>query len=93
MMKDKGVLRRAVTDGGNPIIWEEKDRKGSIQPMKVIPVDTLGAGDIMHGAYCYFRFDRGLSFEEALEKAGQVSSYSIAYRGPRQGILEYIAKN
>ena len=93
IMKEKGVLRRAVTDGGNPIVWEEEEHRGFIQPIHIIPVDTLGAGDIMHGAYCYFRFDKGLSFEKALEKAGQVSSFSVAYRGPRQGVLEYISKN
>lgn len=93
IMKEKGVLRRAVTDGGNPIVWEEEERRGSILPIRVTPVDTLGAGDIMHGAYCFFKFDRGFPFEKALEKAGQVSSYSVAYRGPRQGILKYIAKN
>lgn len=93
VMREKGVLCRAVTDGGNPTIWETKERSGTIQPIHVTVVDTLGAGDIMHGAYCYFRFDRGLPFEKALEKAVQVSSCSVAYQGPRQGVLEYVARN
>lgn len=92
VMREKQVFYRAVTDGGNPILWEEGERGGSVLPMKVKPVDTLGAGDILHGAYCYFRFYQRDPFEQALEKASRVSGFSVAYRGPRQGILKYMEK-
>lgn len=91
VLREKKIPYRAVTDGGNPILWETEERSGSVLPIKVKPVDTLGAGDILHGAYCYFRFAQGLSFEQALDKASRVSGYSVAYRGPRQGIYEYMA--
>lgn len=93
VMREKKIPFRAVTDGGNPILWETEEKSGSVLPMRVNPVDTLGAGDILHGAYCYFRFVKGDPFDKALEEANKVSGFSVAYRGPRQGILEYIAGN
>lgn len=90
VMKEKEVLRRAVTDGGKNIRWEENEQAGTVAPLQMIPLDTLGAGDIFHGAYCYFRFDRKQDFEKALENASHVASYSIAFKGPRRGVLEYI---
>lgn len=93
VMREKKIPFRAVTDGGNPILWETEEKRGSVLPMRVNPVDTLGAGDILHGAYCYFRFVQDVSFDKALEEANRVSGFSVAYRGPRQGILEYMTEN
>lgn len=90
MMKEKGILKRAVTDGGNPILWEEGESKGEILPPKVNVVDTLGAGDILHGAYCYFKYVEELSFEKAVEMASQVASWSVSCRGPREGVWKYV---
>lgn len=51
--------RFARTGGEHPIIWWQRDRRngqthGQVKPPHVKAVDTLGAGDIFHGAYAYY---------------------------------------
>lgn len=92
ILRASGVSAMAVTDGERPVRWESEGRSGRIIPMQAEAVDTLGAGDILHGAYCYFRFCRGMAFEEALEKACELSSISVMYPGPRTGIQKYTEK-
>lgn len=93
IMRERGVSDMAVTDGEKPVSWEKPTDSGQITPMQVRAVDTLGAGDILHGAYCYFRFHEKMAFEKALEMGCRVSSISVTYRGPRQGVIEYAAGN
>lgn len=49
-------------------------------------VDTLGSGDIFHGAFCFAFFEKEYAFEEALLFAARVASESVKYRGPREWI-------
>jgi len=77
-----GIPNVAITCGERPIIYSEKGSHGTL-PVPVVPVvDTLGAGDIFHGAYCYFLLS-GRSFREALEKAAEVASRSCCSFGTR----------
>jgi sugar/nucleoside kinase (ribokinase family) len=46
-------------------------------------VDTLGAGDILHGAFCYYS-SLGQVFQEALTNAVRVASESCRFRGTRE---------
>lgn len=79
-----------VTYGGEKIEYRNAQQKGVITPKKVSVVDTSAAGDIFHGAFCYYKFSRNLSFTEALHRADEVATYSVMYKGPRQGLLEYL---
>lgn len=65
-----------------------KDRK-KLPVEAVAAVDTLGAGDIFHGAFCYGYFEQGDPCEEALSFAGKVASESVKYRGPREWIKHF----
>lgn len=65
-----------------------KDRK-ELPVESVKAVDTLGAGDIFHGAFCYGYFEQEYSCEEALSFAGKVASESVKYRGPREWIKHF----
>jgi sugar/nucleoside kinase (ribokinase family) len=49
----RGVRIAAVTDGGDPVKWRAGERAGTVTPPRIRPVDTAGAGDVLHGAYCY----------------------------------------
>lgn len=90
---------KAITRGEKPILYlgtEIEQRVCSILPEKTeIPVesveavDTLGAGDIFHGAFCYGYFEQGYSCEEALRFAGKVASESVKYRGPREWMRHF----
>lgn len=73
---------KAMTRGERPILYGEKELP--VEPVEA--VDTLGAGDIFHGAFCYGYFEKSYSCEEALLFAGQVASESVKYRGPREWI-------
>lgn len=79
--KLSGVKKIAVTDGENPIIWQDEYSHGTITPLKVNAIDTLGAGDVFHGAYCYFSFEKNLCFANALENASIIASKSVEHYG------------
>ena len=81
-----GLSRIAVTNGEHPIQWREDDQAGEITPPLTEAKDTLGAGDVYHGAYCYYRYHEGLPFVEALAGAADVAARSVAYYGPREGV-------
>jgi len=88
------AVHRAMTRGEKSILYREtkvgQDDGSALQDKKELPVesvkavDTLGAGDIFHGVFCYGYFEKGYSCEEALVFAGKVTSESVKYRGPRE---------
>lgn len=88
------AAHKAITRGEKPILYGRKDdsQEGTcslcfqkeLSVESVQAVDTLGAGDIFHGAFCYGYFEKGYSCEEALIFAGKVASESVKYRGPRE---------
>jgi sugar/nucleoside kinase (ribokinase family) len=47
-----GILNIAITNGAKPIQYQSYDRVGEVAVPQVKTVDTLGAGDILHGAFC-----------------------------------------
>lgn len=79
----KGVKKTAITRGHKPIITNEGEVNFLIEVPKTEIADTLGAGDIFHGAFCYF-YEQNKNFLMALEKAAQIASYSCMYNGPRE---------
>ena len=95
---DCNATHKAMTRGERPILYrgaetepeEGEDSKGKdrkelpVEPVRA--VDTLGAGDIFHGAFCYGYFEKGYSCEDALMFAGKVASESVKYRGPREWV-------
>ena len=81
---DLGIPEVAITQGARPILYCEKgdlSLRGSLSVPEVDVVDTLGAGDIFHGAYCHFRLRS--AFVEALEQAAAVAALSCTRFGPR----------
>ncbi len=80
----KGVAHAAVSHGGRPIEWRSGvTGAGTIQPPAVHAVDTLGAGDIWHGAFCW-HWLHGRDFPGALAAAALVAAYSCEFFGPRE---------
>ena len=78
----RGVTNIAITRGAEPVRFYTDEKKGEIPVPLVAAVDTMGAGDIFHGAFCYF-FANGIGFEKALERAAEIASESCRYRGTR----------
>jgi sugar/nucleoside kinase (ribokinase family) len=82
-LHSKGVSRGAITRGHRAILYSEN---GAVKEIAVDPidaVDTLGAGDIFHGAFSYY-FADGLSFSRALEAASKVAALSCMSLGTRE---------
>jgi sugar/nucleoside kinase (ribokinase family) len=79
----RGVSYAAVTRGQSPILGRERGRMFSIPIEPVEAVDTLAAGDILHGAFCWY-FLRGKNFEEPLRAAAKVATLSVRFLGGRE---------
>jgi sugar/nucleoside kinase (ribokinase family) len=77
-----GVQRLAVTRGQAPLLYWVGSEARELSVPPVTAVDTLGAGDIFHGAFCWSRA-RGAEFPEALGYAAQVASESCRHWGTR----------
>jgi sugar/nucleoside kinase (ribokinase family) len=81
-----GIHNIAITQGEQPVLFrqfsEAGHRSGEIAVPAISPVDTVGAGDFFHGAFCHFiqQFD----FPEALYRSAQVASLSCQSFGTRK---------
>jgi len=84
-LKNAGVARIAITDGPEPIQFVAGPSSGTITVPQVDVVDTMGAGDIFHGAYCYF-VSKGRGFIESLAEAGKIAAESCRYVGTREWV-------
>ena len=92
---DKGIRQAAVTRGEKSTLFFDADNPGGpyrgeiIVPKESKLVSTSGAGDVMHGAACYF-MARGRHFGEALWQANRVSSFSTSFPDKRQ-FFDYLS--
>ena len=76
----QGVPFSAVTRGARPILVLDRGRRYEIAIEAVNAVDTLGAGDVLHGAFCHFLAQSG-NCEQALREAACVATRSCAGLG------------
>ncbi len=81
----QGVRYAAVTRGGEPIAYSMPGERGTVEVPSAAAVDTLGAGDILHGAFCHYHI-AGQPFPQALRSAAAIASLSCAYLGTREWI-------
>ena len=86
-LRDHGVTWAAVTAGGAPIVWAGPGVGGLVDVPETRVVDTLGAGDVLHGALAYHLSGPapvdGPAFAEALARAAAVASRACASFGTR----------
>jgi len=82
-LKRAGVARIAITAGAEPIHFFSGETSGTLRVPMVEAIDTSGAGDILHGAFCHFA-SAGRGFVESLAEAAQIASESCRYRGARE---------
>ena len=76
----KGVPHVAVTRGAKYILGWDRGRRFEIEVAKIEAIDTLGAGDVLHGAFCH-HFARSREFEPALRWASQIATLSCQCLG------------
>lgn len=81
-LANKGIQSRAITKGELPIQYELGPKKGEVPVPQVEALDTLGAGDVFHGAFCYY-FSTGKGFVSSLKSASLVAAESTTKFGLR----------
>lgn len=79
-----GIDNIAITRDAEPIIAYCQGETTEIPVMSIKPVDTLGAGDIFHGAFCHYILER--NFLVSLERAAEVATMSCTSLGTRAWI-------
>lgn len=72
----------AITRGERSILFYTEGARGEIEVPKIEAIDTLGAGDIFHGAFCYFILSQ--SFADSLVNSARVASRSCQFFGTRK---------
>ncbi|MGR5360528.1 PfkB family carbohydrate kinase [Vibrio mediterranei] len=77
-----GIKKWAMTLGEKGVFYSDESGSGIIVAPKVEAVDTLGAGDIFHGAFCHY-YSQSQDFREALSKAGEIAALSCTELGTR----------
>ncbi|HUI84551.1 MAG TPA: PfkB family carbohydrate kinase [Candidatus Binatia bacterium] len=82
-LSERKIPRIAITRGASPLRFLDRGKRGEIPVEKVRPADTLGAGDIFHGAFCYYICRPGYSFRDSLKAAARVAAFSCRYLGTR----------
>ena len=79
-----GIPEVAITHGPQPLQYCYHNETGTLSVPQVAVQDTLGAGDIFHGAFCHYRLQA--PFTAALDQATQVAAQSCQHFGPRAWI-------
>jgi sugar/nucleoside kinase (ribokinase family) len=78
----KGISHVAITRGAESILGWDRGRRFEIEIEKVEVADTLGAGDVLHGAFCY-HYALTKEFEESLRKASAIATQKCRGLGIR----------
>lgn len=82
-----GVRHVAISRGEKPIITDE----GEISIQKVDAVDSLGAGDFLHGAFCWY-YMQNKNFTNSLQKASELATFSTRFKGTRSWTANWNSK-
>ena len=78
-----GVRLVAMTAGGAPVRWRTRDATGVVEVPPVTVCDTLGAGDVLHGAFAFARALGVPDPERSLGFGVAVASLRVQHVGPR----------
>ncbi|MCP4964296.1 MAG: hypothetical protein GY926_03575 [bacterium] len=74
----------AASRGGRPVLVADAAGQAEVAVPEVDVVDTLGAGDVLHGAYMHYRYGIGDDARTALVRAIATASRSCRVRGLRR---------
>ncbi len=80
---EKGVETVIVTLGSRGALLATREGSRRIEPVRVTPVDTTGAGDAFVGSFARF-FAGGLDLEPALRLAARYAADSVTKRGTQK---------
>jgi len=78
----KGITQIAISRGSESILYSDNEINGELSIENTVVADTLGAGDFLHGAFCYYFMNNNL-FVDALVEAAKLASFSCQFKGTR----------
>ncbi|NUS77219.1 MAG: sugar kinase [Streptomyces sp.] len=91
-LRERGVAWAVVSRGGRPLVWEGPSGGGTVEVPDVRVVDTLGAGDVLHGALAHRLTEQGeltaRGFAGALREAAGWASRACTFFGTRDWMRE-----
>ena len=76
------IAHIAITHGENPISVLDRGVTTTLEVPQIKAVDTVGAGDIFHGAFCYYILRD--NFTHALESAAKIAASACEVFGTRR---------
>jgi sugar/nucleoside kinase (ribokinase family) len=85
-LAERGIQQSAISRGPEPVLLYDYGAVASFPVPAVDAQDTLGAGDILHGAFC--RHISSQTFGDSLQSAIRVAAESCRHGGTRQWIKE-----
>lgn len=80
--ENEGIKKVAISRGDESILFCEGAEIKEIPIEKRRIIDSLGAGDFLHGAFCYY-WQKGYDFETSLRAASEFASATCSYKGTR----------
>lgn len=83
-LHNAGIENIAISREDKPIIAHCQGQTTEVPVMPIKAVDTLGAGDILHGAFCHYILHH--DFLASLERAAEVATMSCTSLGTRAWI-------
>jgi sugar/nucleoside kinase (ribokinase family) len=72
-----------MTAGAAPVRWRTQEATGAVEVPSVAVRDTLGAGDVLHGAVAFSRARGVTDPERSLRFGVAVASLRVQHIGPR----------
>ncbi len=78
LQKTFAIPKAAKTNGGDPIEINIEGKFDEVSVLKKNNVNTLGAGDVLHGAFCYFYFDKGMDFKSSIKNASDIATSYVS---------------
>lgn len=78
----QGIPQIAITQGEQPIQYLSRGKTGTVKVPQIQPIDTLGAGDVFHGAFCHHILYT--DFTDALSAAAAVAAHACQFFGTRR---------
>ena len=90
-LKSKGCRVGGVTDGARGLVWYEDGGEALTSPALHVPaekvVDTSGAGDVFHGAYCASYLESPeLAWRDHFDFARAASAHKVQHLGNEGGL-------
>jgi sugar/nucleoside kinase (ribokinase family) len=83
-----GARLVAMTAGAAPVRWWTREAAGSVEVPPVAVRDTLGAGDVLHGAVAFARARGVTDPQHSLSFGIAVASVRVQHVGPRAWLTD-----